>query len=127
MSRARFVSMRLPLLAGWLAGAALGCSGGDSTQLSEAAQRGRGVYMNVCIACHNADPARDGMIGPNLVGATRELIEWRVVKGIYPPGYTPKRSTSAMPALPYLAADVDDLYAFVHESTASAAAAAAAR
>jgi len=77
----------------------------------------------VCVACHNADPAKDGAIGPNLVGATRELIEWRVVKGAYPPGYTPKRATGAMPAFPHLAADVDALYAFVRESTAATAAA----
>jgi len=99
------------------------CRRGESAALSEEAQRGRGVYMNVCVACHNADPAKDGAIGPNLVGATRELIEWRVVKGAYPPGYTPKRATGAMPAFPHLAADVDALYAFVRESTAATAAA----
>lgn len=101
--------------------AAIGCDRGPSVTLSEGAQRGRKVYMNVCIACHNADPAEDGTLGPNLVGTTRELIEWRVVRGTYPPGYTPKRTTNAMPAFPHLAGDVDDLYAFVHESTAEAA------
>jgi mono/diheme cytochrome c family protein len=98
-----------------------GCDRSAPPALSEQAQRGRGVYMNVCVACHNADPAKDGAIGPNLVGTTRELIEWRVVKGAYPPGYTPKRATGAMPAFPHLAADVDALYAFVRESTATAA------
>lgn len=100
------------------AGAALACSSGESVQLSETAQRGRGVYMNVCVACHNADPGRGGAIGPDLVGSTRELIEWRVVKGEYPPGYTPKQATGAMPAFPHLAAEVDALYAFIRESTA---------
>jgi mono/diheme cytochrome c family protein len=102
--------------------AATACKRGDGVALSQAAQRGRGVYMNVCVACHNADPAKDGAIGPNLIGTTRELIEWRVVKGAYPPGYTPKRATGAMPAFPHLAADVDALYAFVRESTAATAA-----
>lgn len=112
---------RLLLPCSLLASLALGCPSGDSVQLSEAAQRGRGVYMNVCVACHAADPSQDGALGPNLVGATRELIEWRVVKGAYPPGYTPKRTTGAMPAFPHLAGNVDDLYAFVRESTANAA------
>lgn len=117
---------------GWVAAAAMAAAsacggGGESAPLSEAAQRGRGVYMNVCVACHNADPAKDGALGPNLVGTTRELLEWRVVKGAYPPGYTPKRPTGAMPAFPHLAKDVDDLYAFVSESNAAAAAAASAR
>lgn len=101
--------------------AAIACDRGPSVELSEAAQRGRKVYLNVCIACHNADPAKDGTLGPNLAGSTRELIEWRVVRGTYPPGYTPKRPTNAMPAFPHLAADVDDLYAFVRETTAGAA------
>lgn len=101
-------------------GTAAGCSGDDAPPLSEAAQRGRAVYMNVCVACHHADPARDGALGPNLVGASRELLEWRVVRGAYPPGYTPKRTTGAMPAFPHLAADLDDLHAFVRESTAGA-------
>jgi len=100
--------------------AATACKRGEGVALSEQAQRGRGIYMNVCVACHNADPAKDGAIGPNLVGTTRELIEWRVVKGAYPPGYTPKRATGAMPAFPHLAADVDALYAFVRESTDAA-------
>lgn len=121
----RSATVRVVLAGAAVAGLALGCSSGDTTHLSEAAQRGRGVYMNVCVACHNADPAKDGTLGPNLVGATRELVEWRVVKGTYPPGYTPKRTTSAMPALPHLAPDVDDLYAFIHESTTPAAATAA--
>jgi mono/diheme cytochrome c family protein len=100
--------------------AAIACKGSETAGLSAEAQRGRGVYMNVCVACHNADPGKDGAIGPNLVGTTRELIEWRVVKGAYPPGYTPKRATGAMPAFPHLAGDVDALYAFVRESTARA-------
>lgn len=94
-----------------------GCSNDETATLSEAAQRGRGVYMNVCVACHSADPAQDGSLGPNLAGTTRELLEWRVVKGAYPPGYTPKRTTGAMPAFPHLAAQIEDLHAFLREST----------
>lgn len=107
----------------WLLGGALvvGCSSGETTTLSDAAQRGRGVYMNVCVACHSADPSQDGALGPNLVGTTRELLEWRVVKGGYPPGYTPKRTTGAMPAFPHLAGQIDDLHAFLRESTDGAA------
>jgi mono/diheme cytochrome c family protein len=115
------VRRQFVVVASVIAGMMSGCSGGESVQLSEAAKRGRGVYMNVCVACHNGDPSRDGSIGPSLAGATRELIEWRVVKGEYPPGYTPKRTTNAMPAFPHLAGDVDDLYAFVRESNAAAA------
>jgi mono/diheme cytochrome c family protein len=99
-----------------------GCSGEDTVPLSEAAQRGRGIYLNVCVACHSANPAQDGTLGPNLAGTTRELLEWRVVKGSYPPGYTPKRTTGGMPAFPHLAGQLDDLHAFIRESTEGTAA-----
>lgn len=119
-SRKRVRGAAIALLA-TSAAAALACSGGESVELSATAQRGHDVYMNVCIACHNANPGRDGAIGPDLIGSTRELIEWRVVRGEYPPGYTPKQATGAMPAFPHLAGDVDALYAFIHESTEDAA------
>jgi mono/diheme cytochrome c family protein len=99
---------------------AAACSSGGEAQLSPAAQRGRAVYMNVCVACHNADPREDGTIGPNLVGTSRELLEWRVTKGQYPPGYVGKRTTHVMPAFPQLAGQVDDLYAFISEATRGA-------
>jgi mono/diheme cytochrome c family protein len=99
-----------------------GCSNDEAAPLSEAAQRGRGVYMNVCVACHSADPTQDGSLGPNLVGTTRELLEWRVVRGAYPPDYTPKRTTGAMPAFPHLAGQIEDLHAFLRESTDGATA-----
>jgi mono/diheme cytochrome c family protein len=95
----------------------LACSEGRDVELSPAAQRGRQVYLNVCVACHNANPGQDGAIGPALTGTTRELLEYRVVRGAYPPGYHPKRDSHAMPAFPDLAGDVDDLYAFISEST----------
>lgn len=88
----------------WLA---LGCSSGP--ELSPAASRGRAVYQANCTACHSADPARDGALGPAVAGSSRELLEARVVHGTYPPGYAPKRTTTLMVALPALASSVDDL------------------
>lgn len=75
--------------------------------------RGRAVYMSNCAACHNNDPARDGPIGPAIKGATRELLEARVLRGSYPPGYTPKRKTAVMPAQPDLKSAIPDLVAFL--------------
>lgn len=95
----------------------LGCSSGG--QLSQAAQRGRSTYLSVCIACHNQDPALDGAIGPAIAGASQELLEARVVHATYPPGYAPKRSSSAMPTFPQLAGQIDDLHAFLSECCAS--------
>jgi len=81
-------------------------AGGNATQ-------GKQVWLAQCVVCHNVDPSKDGAIGPAVKGASRELLEARVVHGSYPPGYTPKRQTKVMPARPDLAGSVPDLYAYL--------------
>ena len=81
-------------------------SGGDS-------ERGRQVWLAQCVACHNVDPAKDGPVGPAVKGASRELLDARVVQGTYPPGYKPKRDSKVMPPRPDLAPSVPDLTAFL--------------
>jgi len=81
-----------------------------------AADRGRRVYLANCIQCHNPDPTRPGSQGPELAGSSRELIENRVLRLAYPPGYKPKRTTNAMRAMPYLAPKIDDLAAYLAEA-----------
>jgi mono/diheme cytochrome c family protein len=76
-------------------------------------ERGRRVYMTVCISCHNPDPSKDGPIGPAIQGASRELLEARVLYQTYPPGYTPKRKTALMPKQPQLAKNIPDLAAYL--------------
>jgi len=78
-----------------------------------AAERGRQVYLAQCIACHNPDPSRAGAVGPPVRGSSRELLEAKVVKGTYPPGYTPKRPTTVMPPQPALQAEIASLAAFL--------------
>ncbi len=85
-----------------------GCAGDGGP-----AARGKQVYLAQCIACHNSDPARDGPLGPAVKGSSRELLEARVVRGAYPPGYKPKRGTAIMKPLPQLASTIDDLAAFL--------------
>ena len=99
-----------------LAALALGCSEQSAApQISEAARRGKAVYDGVCIACHNPNPALDGTLGPANAGASRELLEARVVRGEYPAGYRPKRDSKAMPPMPHLADKIDDLTAYLAE------------
>jgi mono/diheme cytochrome c family protein len=93
--------VRLAVMA--LAVAVSGCA---ESGLSPSAERGRQVYLAHCIACHNPDPAQPGPIGPPAKGASQALLEAKVLKGTYPPGYTPKRPTQIMVPIPAVAPDI---------------------
>ncbi len=101
MSAARYI-----LLAG---GLALGACAGNGSP----AARGKQVYLSQCIACHNSDPSKNGPLGPAIKGSSRELIEARVLRAAYPPGYKPKRGSAIMKPMPQLASAIDDLTAFL--------------
>lgn len=75
--------------------------------------RGRQVYLANCVTCHNPNPSQVGPLGPPVKGASRELLEARVVRGAYPPGYKPKQSTAIMQPMPSLAPAIPDLAAYL--------------
>jgi mono/diheme cytochrome c family protein len=102
-SLARVAVCLTPLVA-----AACSDGGGDP-----AAARGRQVYLAQCTQCHNADPAAAGPVGPPLKGSSRALVESKVLRGEYPPGYKPKRPTHVMPPQPGLADDIPALAAYL--------------
>jgi mono/diheme cytochrome c family protein len=85
----------------------------DSRTREELIKAGRGTYNANCIACHAMDPRRDGALGPAVAGASAALLEARVVRGDYPPGYTPKRPTRVMIALPHLEPKLPELVAYL--------------
>jgi mono/diheme cytochrome c family protein len=101
------VGIALMVACGLLAG----CGAGPAE--SPLAERGRQVYLAQCGACHAANPAQAGPVGPAVKGSSRELLEAKVVRGAYPPGYRPKRATTVMPPQPHVAADVDALAAYL--------------
>lgn len=74
---------------------------------------GRDAYLGNCIACHNPDPKLDGALGPAVWGSSRELLEARVLRAEYPPGYTPKRQTAAMIPMPFLESKIPALAAYL--------------
>lgn len=75
---------------------------------------GRGVFLARCISCHNPNPNVDGPLGPAIKGSSLELLQARVLRGEYPPGYTPKRATKIMVKLPLNEEDVANLHAFLN-------------
>jgi mono/diheme cytochrome c family protein len=74
---------------------------------------GRATYNANCIACHAMDPTVDGALGPAVAGSSPELIEARVLRGEYPPGYQPKRPSRVMVALPHLEPKLSALAAYL--------------
>ncbi|NNL67138.1 MAG: cytochrome c [Myxococcales bacterium] len=95
---------------GLLAMAAAGCGGsGEQDPIA----RGRASYLGNCVACHNPNPKLAGAIGPALAGSSRELLEAKVLRNEYPPGYEPKRPTQVMVPLPHLEPEIDDLAAYL--------------
>jgi mono/diheme cytochrome c family protein len=89
-----------------------GCS--DTPALSQSAERGRQVYLEQCAACHHpSDPSKPGAVGPAISGTPRQVVEAKVLRGTYPEGYTPKRSTRVMTPMPALAPDIDALADFL--------------
>jgi len=76
-------------------------------------EAGRVSYNANCIACHSMDPSQDGALGPAVSGASPELLEARVLRAEYPEGYTPKRNTRVMVALPHLERQLPALTAFL--------------
>jgi|SRR5262245_40571457 len=92
---------------------ALTVAGCGEPALSPEAERGRQVYLAQCTACHATDPAKPGPVGPPLKGSSRELLEAKVLRATYPPGYRPKRPTAIMPAQPQVARDIPALAAYL--------------
>ena len=94
---------------------AIACSPADD-HLSNLARDGEKVYQNVCIACHNGNPNLDGALGPANAGSSEELLSAKVLRGEYPPGYTPKRpGSTTMPRFEYLADKIPALAAYLRE------------
>jgi len=102
-----------------LAGSVLlaGCGRDESSTTTGAAAgnaaKGQQAWLAHCVVCHNADPSKDGPIGPSVKGSSRALLEAKVLRGEYPPRYKPKRETKVMPPRPDLAPSLPDLAAYL--------------
>jgi mono/diheme cytochrome c family protein len=81
----------------------LGCEAKVTFTLAE---RGQHVYRGYCTTCHNPDPAQIGSLGPALKGTPLNVLQTKVLYGLYPDGYKPKRKTHVMPLFPNLGPDL---------------------
>ena len=90
---------------------AAACSQGEAGDAL--AKRGEQVYLNNCTACHARTPGEPGPVGPPVAGASLALLEAKVLRNEYPPGYTPQRDTKAMIPLAHLEKDLPALAAYL--------------
>lgn len=76
-------------------------------------ERGRLIYAQNCIACHNINPKLDGAVGPAVPTNNPELIHSKVLLGKYPEGYKPSRPTTVMPPMPQMEKEMLVLQAYI--------------
>ena len=77
--------------------------------------KGKAIYYLNCIACHNLDPKKQGSIGPQIYGSSKELLSKKILFGKYPKNYKPKISGRAMPIMPDLEREIINIHAFLNE------------
>lgn len=82
---------------------------------------GQRLYAKICAFCHGATPEQVGKVGPAVRGASREMLEARVLRGEYPPMAFPQRDTKLMPTFPSLKDKIDDLTAYLNADTGASA------
>jgi mono/diheme cytochrome c family protein len=96
---------------------ALACSEGEASDPQVAlAKRGEQVFQIHCTACHARNPAQPGPVGPPIAGASLELLQAKVLRNEYPPGYEPKRDTKAMIPLVHLEPELPALAAYLERA-----------
>ena len=86
----------------------------NTVALTTDIEKGRMVYFANCVSCHNNNPKKPGSIGPEVYGASIDVLAQKIVFGKYPENYSPKRTSKIMPLLPHLKKEISNLHAFIN-------------
>jgi len=96
---------------------AFACKEEEKTGLTPEEQQkadGRKLFITNCIACHSADPTRDGTVGPALRGTPFNVLKTKLIEGKYPEGYPGKRPISgSMPKYSFTDEQIRSMDAFL--------------
>ena len=77
-------------------------------------KKGRIVYFANCVSCHNNNPKKPGSIGPEVYGASLDVLAQKIIFGKYPENYKPKRTSKIMLLMPHLKKEISNLHAFIN-------------
>ena len=86
----------------------------NNVALTTDIEKGRMVYFANCVSCHNNNPKKPGSIGPEVYGASIDVLAQKIVFGKYPENYSPKRTSKIMPLMPHLKKEISNLLAFIN-------------
>ena len=86
----------------------------NTVALTTDIEKGRMVYFANCVSCHNNNPKKPGSIGPEVYGASIDVLAQKIVFGKYPENYSPKRTSKIMPLMPHLKKKISKLHAFIN-------------
>ena len=86
----------------------------NTVALTTDIEKGRMVYFANCVSCHNNNPKKPGSIGPEVYGASIDVVAQKIVFGKYPENYSPKRTSKIMPLMPHLKKEISNLHAFIN-------------
>ena len=86
----------------------------NTVALTTDIEKGRMVYFANCVSCHNNNPKKPGSIGPEVYGASIDVLAQKIVFGKYPENYRPKRTSKIMPLMPHLKNQISNLHAFIN-------------
>ncbi|MGH7917815.1 MAG: c-type cytochrome [Candidatus Binataceae bacterium] len=107
------MKLLLAAFAGCVLAAALPVAGCAPPKPLTQAQRGKVIYRQNCISCHNENPRLPGSVGPPIAGSPRALLRARLIHDSYPRGYHPKRHTHIMRSMPWLAPHIGEIAAYL--------------
>ena len=85
----------------------------ESLSPEQLVARGKLIYAQNCISCHNVNPKEAGTVGPALLQDSQEVLRFKIVGGASPAGYKPQRSTAIMPLFPQLEKEIPAIEAYL--------------
>lgn len=77
------------------------------------ADTGKALFISKCTQCHNSNPSKPGVLGPDIADSSFELLKLKTQQRKYPAGYRPKRKTLVMPIIKLTDAQIESMRVYI--------------